>query len=103
MDLRVAVLSASFDTSALEAKHSAIRRVLLGRSNQTTPPSVDDVSALEVLRLYRKHAARVESILFPASAAADDGGDIDGPGLDATGGPAQASGKKRRGGGGAWR
>ncbi|NCF93784.1 MAG: hypothetical protein GWQ05_22925, partial [Verrucomicrobiaceae bacterium] len=100
MDLRVSVLTATFDTSVLEAKHSAVRRVLLGRSNQTVPPSVDDISAMEVLRLYRKHAARVEKLLFPGS-----GGDLDGQ-TDAGAGPGEARGKtsgKRRGGGGAWR
>lgn len=102
MDIRAALSLAVFDTAGLEAKHSAIRRVLKALSNQARTPSLATVSALEVLRLFRKYAGSVQKVLR-SDGGGEEGearGEADEQDQDDAGPPTK---KGRRGGGGAWR
>ena len=90
-----------FDTIALESKHAAIRRALMVLSNQAIAPDITVISANEVLRLYRKHAAALKMRLNPEPLATDDATPFAAcDGVAELGAP---SPRKRKGGGGPWR
>eukprot|EP00959_Pyramimonas_sp_CCMP1952_P294699 6163740-Pyramimonas_sp.AAC.1 len=68
LEIRVVLIIAKFDTSAIEAKHAAIRRVLRALCNQSKTPALSTASAMEVLRLFRVYAEKFGNILFPQGA-----------------------------------
>jgi hypothetical protein len=63
VDLFTTLILAKFCTSALEAKHAQIRRLLVAMSNQSKAEAFMHASSLEVLRCYRKHASDLRQLL----------------------------------------
>lgn len=108
-DLRATLLSAPFDTVAIEVSHSRFRRQSVAASCQTHLQALEDASAAELMKSVR-HRHRQAGKTTPTDSA------VDGPrgdGSKADGGDQQAAlptldgegrGQKRRAGvGGPWR